>query len=549
MRFNRETQADRAAKNFAKKQVNKAVKKHGKKAAKAAGKAASAATKKIVAMLASALGGPVGLVLFAAIFVLILLPSMIFGSGFGTDSKYDPDDLNNTSVGSSWEDDAELAIEERYKDLKVANFWGDLGTFFATGQWGKEGALFETQYANAKDADEEGTNGYYSSSNRLIALINEAFRLSLKNSRVINEAKEMANQAVPEFEQEIRDGADTKKPDYVKDEDYSIEISIAPHQSLNEDQNFIYQSCYVLAASSAEISTEDNYATGVRGTLDKAFSITGLDWDLSKEICWEASVVTSIDSTISGSRVDVHYTDLLGFEHEVASMDDVPIFFKGNAYEKAHPTKKITATVYYCVNLSPDFKDIVNERCNIEDTLPPNTPAYEKTQEQQINDNALELSKIYGIAGGMWAEIGEAGLPLPRGSFGISSPFGMRTITVDGKTETSFHSGIDLAAPEGTPIYAVKDGVCTVPPFNAGGYGNYVTIDHGEGLQSRYAHMSQVLVTDGQTVTAGEMIGLVGSTGKSTGPHLHFEIIVNGNKIDPLSTELGPTIQDAALYS
>lgn len=185
MRFNRETQADRAAKNFAKKQVNKAVKKHGKKAAKAAGKAASAATKKIVAMLASALGGPVGLVLFAAIFVLILLPSMIFGSGFGTDSKYDPDDLNNTSVGSSWEDDAELAIDERYKDLKIANFWGDLGTFFTTGHWGQAGARFETEFANAKDADEQGTDGYFSSSNRLIAIINEAFRLSLKDRKSV----------------------------------------------------------------------------------------------------------------------------------------------------------------------------------------------------------------------------------------------------------------------------------------------------------------------------------------------------------------------------
>ena len=98
----------------------------------------------------------------------------------------------------------------------------------------------------------------------------------------------------------------------------------------------------------------------------------------------------------------------------------------------------------------------------------------------------------------------------------------------------------------GVPIYAVKDGVCTVPPFDGDGYGNYVTMDHGDGIQTRYGHMSAVAVSSGQSVKAGEIIGFVGSTGNSTGPHLHFEIIVNGTRIDPLSTELGPLIEDAA---
>ena len=169
---------------------------------------------------------------------------------------------------------------------------------------------------------------------------------------------------------------------------------------------------------------------------------------------------------------------------------------------------------------------------------------YEQTQEEQVNNNALELVKFYGLAGGDWAEIGEVGLPLPRDSYYISSRFGWRQLS----TGPDYHQGIDMATfgVVGVPIYAVKDGTCTVPAFDGDGYGNYVTIDHGNGLQTRYAHMSAVAVANGQTVTAGEVIGFVGSTGNSSGPHLHFEIITNGTRIDPLSTELGPLIEEAA---
>ena len=541
MRFNRETQADRAAKNFAKKQVNKAVKKHGKKTAKAAGKAASAVTQKIVAMLAGALGGPIGLTLFAAIFVLILLPSMIFGSGFGTDSKYDPDDLNNTSVGSSWEDDAELAIEERYKDLKIANFWGDLGAFFTTGQWGQAGTRFETEFANAKDADEQGTNGYFSSSNRLIAIINEAFRLSLTNSRIKQEAIAMANQAVPEIDNEIRTGAATKRPEDVSPSDYHVTINVEAHPKLSMDQNFIDESCYALAAASGAVNNDDGYATGTREVLDKVFSFTGLDWNLDQEICWEASVSSEISNLIKTPYTIYFYTDDMGVETMCESYEAIPIPYRDTARSEIHYKASVEATVYYTIALSPNYKDIINERCGIEDTLPADAPAYEVTQKEQVSNNALELVKFYGLAGGGSAEIGEAGLPLPRGSYYISSRFGWRTLY--GRPD--YHQGIDLASAMGTPIYAAKDGTCTVPAYDGDGYGNYVTIDHGGGIQTRYAHMSMVAVTNGQTVTAGEVIGYVGSTGNSTGPHLHFEVIVGGTKTDPLSTELGPLIEDA----
>ena len=95
-----------------------------------------------------------------------------------------------------------------------------------------------------------------------------------------------------------------------------------------------------------------------------------------------------------------------------------------------------------------------------------------------------------------------------------------------------FHSGIDLAAPLGTPVHATLAGRAHVLR-SSGGYGLHIVIDHGGGLQSLYGHLSAVCVTDGELVAAGDVVGAVGSSGNSTGPHLHFEIRRNGEPEDP----------------
>ena len=96
-----------------------------------------------------------------------------------------------------------------------------------------------------------------------------------------------------------------------------------------------------------------------------------------------------------------------------------------------------------------------------------------------------------------------------------------------------FHWGVDMAAPYGTPIYAAHAGTVTVSGFE-GGYGNCVRLDHGAGVETVYGHASKLLVQEGQKVAAGEMIALIGSTGFSTGNHLHFEVNVNGVHKDPM---------------
>lgn len=112
----------------------------------------------------------------------------------------------------------------------------------------------------------------------------------------------------------------------------------------------------------------------------------------------------------------------------------------------------------------------------------------------------------------------------------ISSPFGPRSLAILGST---FHAGIDIAAPIGTPILAARHGIVTRSGWSWV-YGYVVHLDHGDGSQTRYAHMSRILVAAGRHLMAGEAVGLVGSTGVSTGPHLHFEIRLQGRAIDPL---------------
>lgn len=111
----------------------------------------------------------------------------------------------------------------------------------------------------------------------------------------------------------------------------------------------------------------------------------------------------------------------------------------------------------------------------------------------------------------------------------ISSPFGPRRLAI---TRSTFHAGMDIAVPTGTPTLAAKDGVVSRAGW-IGSYGYAVYLEHPDGSQTRYAHMSRVLVRSGQRVRQGETIGLVGSTGLSTGPHLHFEIRYAGRAVNP----------------
>lgn len=113
----------------------------------------------------------------------------------------------------------------------------------------------------------------------------------------------------------------------------------------------------------------------------------------------------------------------------------------------------------------------------------------------------------------------------------ISSRFGARHDPITGRRAE--HHGVDVAAPEGRGVRAAFDGTITRVDHDAGGYGRLVVVDHGNGVESRYAHLSATDMKVGQRVSRGETVGAVGSTGRSTGPHLHFELRRGGTAIDP----------------
>ena len=165
------------------------------------------------------------------------------------------------------------------------------------------------------------------------------------------------------------------------------------------------------------------------------------------------------------------------------------------------------------------------------------------TAEQRSNADSIYNLIRYGAAGG---SSGFAGSDVPFiGADGFCSPigenwrnvvtseFGYRRDPFTG--ERKGHSGMDLAVPTGTSVRAALPGTVTVSTYNQGGYGYYVMIDHGSGLSTLYGHNSQLLARVGQTVEAGDVIALSGSTGRSTGPHLHFEVRINGERTNPRS--------------
>ncbi len=164
----------------------------------------------------------------------------------------------------------------------------------------------------------------------------------------------------------------------------------------------------------------------------------------------------------------------------------------------------------------------------------------------------IDLSILYGqpqpepmAVSGKTAEPENAFLTPVSGD--ITSGFGMRIHPIDHVPH--FHYGVDIAAPAGTPISVAAPGVVAFAG-QRGGYGNCVDIDHGNGWLTRYAHLERVSVGVGQIITGGDRIGHVGSTGRTTGPHLHLEIHQNGRRINPLSVvsieERGPAIRIAA---
>lgn len=150
----------------------------------------------------------------------------------------------------------------------------------------------------------------------------------------------------------------------------------------------------------------------------------------------------------------------------------------------------------------------------------------------QIKDRERQLSVLESLIStrNLSREIVPGGRPVTQGW--ISSYFGKRTDPFTGRN--AYHRGIDFAAPAGSQAFAVASGVVTYAKERFG-YGKTVEINHGNGYVTRYAHNQRLLVAPGDTIQKGQPISLIGSTGRSTGPHLHFEVLKQGRAVDPMS--------------
>lgn len=159
---------------------------------------------------------------------------------------------------------------------------------------------------------------------------------------------------------------------------------------------------------------------------------------------------------------------------------------------------------------------------------------------QNYEETGLAAAKPKAAVGG----IASVAIPSrnPLAVERMTSNFGMREHPILGGRRA--HKGIDLAAPTGTPVYATADGTVSRASWFSG-YGLYVSLEHGGDMQTRYGHMSRLNVADGQRVHKGDIIGYVGSTGNSTGPHLHYEVRVAGEAVNPVPYMQQPSLASA----
>ena len=163
------------------------------------------------------------------------------------------------------------------------------------------------------------------------------------------------------------------------------------------------------------------------------------------------------------------------------------------------------------------------------------------TRKAYVQSVSFDEVKVYSSRAGDMASCIPSIYPVNPKTVQMTSPFGARYHPI--RQAIVFHEGVDLAGAAGQPVYATGDGVVESTQINFSGYGNVIVIDHGFGYKTRYAHLKEINVTAGQVVIRGDKIGTLGSSGLSTGPHLHYEVIYRGTQINPwnyLNPDISP---------
>ena len=260
-----------------------------------------------------------------------------------------------------------------------------------------------------------------------------------------------------------------------------------------------------------------SYENGVMGYLTMLFSSKTLSGFLTNMLNYDKNVMKQMNE------------EKANLSDEKASLEQI----KASQQAVHDGLQKTEAEIEAKANeMQKLYDDTLNDQKKAEQMLAQAQKDREKA-EKDLDKYLEELAK----KNSGYYDGGAFSYPLPQNQNILTSKFGWRTYKIWGKWVTSNHRGIDLACPTGTPVYAGADGKIEIAGWN-NSYGYYVVISHGSGYTTLYAHNSSLLVKVGQYVKRGQQIAKSGSTGNSSGPHLHFEISINGKLQDPLKSGL-----------
>lgn len=248
----------------------------------------------------------------------------------------------------------------------------------------------------------------------------------------------------------------------------------------------------------------------------------------------------SILDAVAQSQNIVEFANRYEFMQEIAQRDKEVIKLiaaekRDLEYKKARKLEELRLIQSKMKLTARELKDIANARQNLEQKIVGMNYKLDQleAEEDQLLAESEKLSKRISAMQSATKEYSKGNMkwPVPT-STQVTSPFGLRYHPV--LKYNRMHTGIDIGASYGVSIVATKDGAVKIAEW-AGGYGNMITIDHGGGISTVYGHCSVLLVSVGMNVKAGDTIAKIGSTGISTGPHLHFEVRKNGEPTNPMS--------------
>lgn len=272
-----------------------------------------------------------------------------------------------------------------------------------------------------------------------------------------------------------------------------------------------------------EVLFKSNSFSDLLDRLNMVQEIAAADQRRMQEITEAAEAVAEAQSNLSSEKAELEDTR--------AELDATQLTLE----EKRAEADAILAEL---IAKGEAFELLLEESEDAQEELMQEIAAKEKEYDQAKYREWLATSvatQATVASGGTTASTqvpSSGGWVSPLSSYRITSTFGMRVHPILGYAR--MHNGVDMSAPSGTPVYAAKSGKVTVAGWGSQA-GNYVSINHGDGFASIYMHLTNYIVSAGTYVTAGQVIGYVGSTGLSTGPHLHFGISYNGTYVNPMS--------------